>query len=97
MGKVAAAQSCFHMHNSDLRVEPGERRGHCRGCVTLNENKVRPAVRKATPERPQHVTSGISQRPADRFDVQFTVRSKPKRGQCRAADLAMLPRSDDAD
>src|SRR5271167_4774351 len=58
MGKVAAAQSCFHMHNRDLRVEPGERRGHCRGCVSLNDNEVRPAVRKATPERPQHVTSG---------------------------------------
>src|SRR5271170_2462077 len=91
MGKVAAAQSCFHMHNRNLRVELGERRGHSGGCVTLNENEIWPAVRKATAERPQHVTSGIRQRPAARFDIQFTVRGKPKRSQRRAADLAVLP------
>jgi len=91
MGKVAAAQSCLHMNNRYVCVEPGERRGHCRGCVALHENEVSPAVRKATAERPQQVTSGIRQRPADRFDVQFTVRGKPKRGQRRTADLAMLP------
>jgi hypothetical protein len=97
MGKVAAAQSCFHMHNRYVRVKPGERRGHCRGCVALDEDEVRRAVRKPTTERPQHVPSGIRQRPANRFDAQFTVRDKPKRGQRRAANFAVLPRSDDAD
>src|SRR5271169_6246769 len=40
MGKVAAAQSCLHMRYRYLRIEPGKRRGHSGGCVTLNENKI---------------------------------------------------------
>jgi len=41
------------------------------------------------------MASGNRQRPADWFDVQDTVRCKPKRSQGRAANFAVLPRSDD--
>ena len=97
VSQVTAAQPRLDMRYRDLRVKPGERSGHCRGRVALDENEVRPAVCKTTAECPQQVASGIRQRPVDRLDVQFTVRGEPKRGQRGAADFAVLPRSDDAD
>jgi len=44
IGEVAATQPRFDMRDRDVRIEPGERPGHCRGRVALDENEVRPAV-----------------------------------------------------
>src|SRR6202040_3944530 len=40
VSQVAAAQPGLHVYNRDLRVKPGERRGHCRGRVALDHNEV---------------------------------------------------------
>ena len=56
------------------------RRMASRGCVALDEDEVRPAACKSTTECPHQVASGIGQGPADRLDVQLTVRGEPKRG-----------------
>src|SRR5215813_11565189 len=90
MGKVSAPQPRLDMGNRDLGIKAGKRRRHCRGRVTLDENEVRSAVCKATTECPQQVSSRIRQRYADWFDVQFTISGESKRGQRRAADLAVL-------
>jgi hypothetical protein len=80
MSQVAAAQPGLHVHNRDLLVKPGERRGHCRSRVALDQNEVRPGVCKTTAECPQQIASGIRRGPGDRLDVQFTIRGEPKRG-----------------
>src|SRR5260370_32237926 len=80
VSQVTAAQPRLHVYNRDLRVKPGKRSGPCPGRVALDENEVRLGGCKTTAESPEQIARGIRQGPADRLDVQFTVRGEPKRG-----------------
>ena len=81
IGEIAATQPCFHMCHRDLRIKAGERRAHCCGRVTLDENDIRPTLRKVPAERAQHVAGRIRERPANRFGLQCAVRCESERGQ----------------
>jgi hypothetical protein len=81
IGEIAAAQPCFHMYHRDLRIKAGERRSHCRGGVTLDENDIRSAFCYVPAECAQYVAGRSRERAADRFSLQCAVRCESERGQ----------------